>query len=297
MSRLFSRILALLAQPHPAHAHLGEYFRFICLITGGVFFVLASFLPFGLSQLSGWRQIGLPLAYSLLAFTSMAVGGIWIAVFPQIFRESTWTLGRELLWATYQFFSIGIFLQVVAPLLFGPSHFFPHFGAAFFAAMLVGLLPYLGGTGLRHYSLLKQHYREALLLNQQLQVAKHRTRAIKTPVSPSLVINGTGLDGPPNELLFVESNGNYLYFHAADREGRPTQTKIRATLKEALEALDAWPRLVRCHRAYLVNLDKVQQVEGNAAGLRLLLHESLPWVPVSRAYTATVRAYFQRSGL
>jgi DNA-binding LytR/AlgR family response regulator len=54
------------------------------------------------------------------------------------------------------------------------------------------------------------------------------------------------------------------------------------TMKKAEEALEAWPGFFRCHRAYIVNLDKVQHVEGNAQGYRLRFPDVEEPVPVSR---------------
>ena len=39
----------------------------------------------------------------------------------------------------------------------------------------------------------------------------------------------------------------------------------------------------RCHRAYIINLDKVEQVEGNAQGYKLKVRGTEERVPVSRS--------------
>jgi DNA-binding LytR/AlgR family response regulator len=43
------------------------------------------------------------------------------------------------------------------------------------------------------------------------------------------------------------------------------------------------PFLFRCHRAYIVNLDRVTNIGGNAQGYRLSLSNNPEVVPVSRA--------------
>ncbi len=49
--------------------------------------------------------------------------------------------------------------------------------------------------------------------------------------------------------------------------------------------------VVRCHRSYLVHVDAIANVAGNAQGLRLALNNVPEFsVPVSRSYIPTLRA-------
>ena len=57
-----------------------------------------------------------------------------------------------------------------------------------------------------------------------------------------------------------------------------------------LEALHDYPMIVRCHRAFLVNLGQVEQIVSHSGSTQLLIkhcHESLP---VSRSNMAQVKA-------
>jgi DNA-binding LytR/AlgR family response regulator len=55
------------------------------------------------------------------------------------------------------------------------------------------------------------------------------------------------------------------------------------------EQLAAHPAFFRCHRMYLVNLQRVISVSGNAQGLKLQLDGLEEAIPVSRNLTETVR--------
>ncbi len=48
--------------------------------------------------------------------------------------------------------------------------------------------------------------------------------------------------------------------------------------------------LIRCHRSYIMNPDKVIQVSGNAQGLKLELSNKTYQVPVSRKYIPEIKA-------
>ncbi|WP_066830622.1 LytR/AlgR family response regulator transcription factor [Rufibacter ruber] len=58
-----------------------------------------------------------------------------------------------------------------------------------------------------------------------------------------------------SELLYIETDDNYLTFHEPHR-----RTLTRMTLAEALEKLPA-QRFVRVHRSYVVAIDKIEKIE------------------------------------
>ena len=69
---------------------------------------------------------------------------------------------------------------------------------------------------------------------------------------------------------------------------------LRATMKQMEETLQDYPMIVRCHRAFLVNLGHVEQIVSHSGSIQLLIkhcHESLP---VSRSNMAQVKAAIQR---
>ena len=51
--------------------------------------------------------------------------------------------------------------------------------------------------------------------------------------------------------------------------------------------------IIKCHRAFLVNLRHVVKVSGNAQGYRLQVGECREEVLVSRAYIRVVKDYFE----
>ena len=94
------------------------------------------------------------------------------------------------------------------------------------------------------------------------------------------------------------SQRKYVYLHytliitaSAIRAtgGKPTRQLLRITLKEAEEAATACPSIIRCHRAFLVNLDKVVKVDGNQQGYRLHLEGCKNAIPVSRTYAKKLK--------
>jgi DNA-binding LytR/AlgR family response regulator len=70
---------------------------------------------------------------------------------------------------------------------------------------------------------------------------------------------------------------------------------LGATMKQMEETLQGYPMIVRCHRAFLVNLGQVELIVSHSGSTQLLIkhcHESLP---VSRSNMAQVKAAISHS--
>lgn len=91
----------------------------------------------------------------------------------------------------------------------------------------------------------------------------------------SLVVN-------PHDIVYVESIANYLnivYFNDANLCNK----RLRSSLRDVEEALEAFPFMVRTHRAFLVNIHFITQVTGNSAGMKVSLFSCDKVIPVSRS--------------
>jgi hypothetical protein len=135
---------------------------------------------------------------------------------------------------------------------------------------------------------------ETRQLNEELK--KYSTNEEEKPnEKPSL--QALTLTGTTNEsvtlqishLLYIEAVGNYVKVSHL-RNDQVHTDMLRATMKQMEETLQGYPMIVRCHRAFLVNLGQVEQIISHSGSTQLLIkhcHESLP---VSRSNMSQVRA-------
>lgn len=96
-----------------------------------------------------------------------------------------------------------------------------------------------------------------------------------------------------SDLLFIEAVGNYVKVNHL-RDGQVHTDMLRVTMKQLEETLLPYPMIVRCHRAFLVNLGQVEQITSHSGSTQLLIkhcHESLP---VSRSNMSQVKAAIKR---
>ena len=125
---------------------------------------------------------------------------------------------------------------------------------------------------------------ETRLLNEELKKVQEE--------SGELTLTGTTNESVTlqvSHLLFIEAVGNYVKVSHLRNEQVRTDM-LRATMKQMEETLQGYPMIVRCHRAFLVNLGQVEQIISHSGSTQLLIkhcHESLP---VSRSNMVQVKA-------
>lgn len=85
-------------------------------------------------------------------------------------------------------------------------------------------------------------------------------------------------------LLYIESADNYATIFYINKQSR-SHYMIRNSLKWMEENLIKDTPLVRCHRSFIVNLDKVKILKKEKSGIMLELDaENSPDIPVSKTY-------------
>ena len=144
---------------------------------------------------------------------------------------------------------------------------------------------------------------ETRLLNEELKKVQE-SKAHDSVDVQNHVINPTDsaltLTGTTNEsvtlqvfhLLYIEAVGNYVKVcHLLD--GQVHTDMLRATMKQMEETLQGYPMIVRCHRAFLVNLSQVEQIISHSGTTQLLIKHCNESLPVSRSNMAQVRAAIQ----
>ncbi len=94
----------------------------------------------------------------------------------------------------------------------------------------------------------------------------------------------------PDTLLYIESDKNYCKITTADGT-----SVLRSTLTTLENQLKPCGHVIRCHRAFLVNLLSVEGILGSASnGYKLKIKGHELTVPVSRTYIGNILGYFER---
>jgi len=142
--------------------------------------------------------------------------------------------------------------------------------------------------------------RELKEINQLLESEQTmlRSRLPKDNVTDKIIIHGDSRESlivNPLDIMYVESVGNYLsivYFNDSEL----CQKRLRSSLKEVEETLEAFPFMVHTHRAFLVNINFISQVTGNSAGYKINMFSCERVLPVSRASVALFKDKIRELG-
>ena len=124
-------------------------------------------------------------------------------------------------------------------------------------------------------------------LNEKLSTPLHQREG----AGESLLLRGTTNESVTlqiSHLLYIEAVGNYVKVSYL-RDNQVHADMLRATMKQMEETLQGYPMIVRCHRAFLVNLSQVEQIVSHSGSTQLIVkhcHESLP---VSRSNMSTIK--------
>ena len=95
-----------------------------------------------------------------------------------------------------------------------------------------------------------------------------------------------------SNLHYIESDDNYIIVWYSDSRGDLKRYMLRCRLKTVEESFRG-SSLVRCHRKYVVNMDKVRVLRKEKDGYELDLdNDSINPLPISRTYEKNVLAYF-----
>jgi hypothetical protein len=96
-----------------------------------------------------------------------------------------------------------------------------------------------------------------------------------------------------DNLLYLEASDNYVNIYYLNK-GKISKYLLRNTLKK-MEDLFKNTEIVRCHRSFMVNFDKVKVIRKDKEGLQLELDlPSVIDIPVSRSYVEKVMATFSK---
>lgn len=133
---------------------------------------------------------------------------------------------------------------------------------------------------------------ETRQMNEKLQKSQ-QTEVLKTetPVSDNITLTGTTSDTVKvniQDLLYIETVGNYVKIYQL-HDGKVRNDMLRATSKQLEDDLNAYPMIVRCHRAFLVNLQQVEKIVSKPGGMLLDIKHCEDAIPVSRSNMAQIK--------
>ncbi len=289
-------MLKILQQPYP----FGEKSNIRLLIQSigeGTFIALflIFFRPFGVSEWQDPNKNSYLAGYGLItALCGIILRFAVFKTFPKYHSEATWNVGKEVLSIMMLILMIAAGNIVYSNLIFNFENGIISFLWMLLAVVIIGIFPATFGVMLNYIIQLKK-------FNQQIVVHHHHQHTpeitLAEQVSENKIQNSVlfkliaenekdSIELAVDSLYFIESSDNYstIYF---ENQGKLQKELLRSSLTR-LESQISSENIVRCHRSFIVNLDKVEKVTGNAQGYKLHLKSPELLVPVARKYSEII---------
>lgn len=262
------------------------------ILTG---FILAIFQPFAY-RLNSIDQLKVLFGFMAVAFFCSS---FVVVLLPKIFRNfynpDNWTVKKGIFNSVlllllsglcafiYDYFILGMH----SPKEYWNREFFTILLIDLFAAITIGSIPLIITLFITQNKNLKKNLNQAVLLNKLLSDKIKSEKNLDSTIS----FYGDTKDSitiKPEDLIYIEASGNYV--DICYKEETVIKHKLlRSTIKQMEEILKPNNIFLRCHRAYIININQIVNINGNAQGYRLDIKDISVKIPVSRTYLKKFR--------
>jgi DNA-binding LytR/AlgR family response regulator len=248
------------------------------------------YAPFGVENWVKLTKIQLIFSSSLVILTGVLVVFISRIIMYQVCRKKKLNYFRYGLWITGEIVSMAMVYAILqAMILKDKRDFTLIFKSTLTTTLLVLLIPYT----------LTWLYFSWMDKNRKLEKMTGTSLA-KTSIPLMLVFNDEKgelrFSLKTQDLLYLEAADNYVIIHYADH-GKLARYIIRNSLKN-MEAGLMDSGVIRCHRSYMVNFERVKIIKKERDGLVIELDEvEKHSIPVSKTYVEQVMKIFSAYSL
>ena len=275
-------MLEFLNKPYPFSFQPSRRIKQIFPIGICVFTFLVLFKPFGLSNDPDFIQTS-----AFLIFSGALIGLLTTVItpylFPRYFNESKWTLKRNIVWSVWDFFCFAT-LMFIAFNLYSIFKYTNYRNFTFSTYVWWVYLQLIFGIPLsiiinlvNQYYLLKKHLIIADNINKTIGM---KDQLVSVNLLEFQVDKFKKVRIEINNLIYIEAFGNYVNI-VYECNGIKKVT-IRETINNFEQRTSTSEIIYRPHRSFLVNLNYVFNVTGDAQGLKIHFKDTDIAIPVSR---------------
>lgn len=283
-----------LKRPYYFEENLKRRVFFATLVAVFIFLFLYIFQPFQLSMYPDNKFL-LVLGYGVVTLVVDMLFQVFLPfAIPTWFQAEKWTTGKEIALTLSMILCIGLGNLLYSNWIGVTSLSLPNLLLFEGYTLAVAIFPISFLVLGRERKKTTQHQALSHELSQRLSKQENHIEEAPKEIAEISITASNGniaLTLHPDQINYLKSESNYveIYFAAATKSEK---TLIRNTLK-AMEAQLVDKQFFRCHKSYIVNLNKIERISGNAQGLKLHLKDSDKILPVSRKNNEVLKARFK----
>lgn len=258
----------------------------LVVILGFALFIpifLYIYQPFGIADVvekyKVWYVSGIGMHISfVLALNYFLVPRL----FPKFFNPERWAIWKEILYILSSFFLAtcsNFIYNVTVGKDISPYRSFPEFLGI---TVAVGIFPVIIMIFWMERNLSMRNALKAgeysKLLPKKRRNKNRQSLSIKSESSKV-----TDLNIALKDFIFATSDNNYSTVHY-ENDGVLKKELLRLSFKNLENQLVDYNQIIRCHKSFIVNRDRIQKISGNARSLVLMVDLYDEMIPVSRSF-------------
>jgi hypothetical protein len=290
---LAHRLRSYLSQPYPFFFDRVSFLRFFILLSIIAFLFTWLFEPFVVNREEHrMPYVWICVLHALLPTLIVAIY-YGILIWRDPIRDN-WTIGKEVGHLLVVLLCIGVGNFLLRDVIYtNPNNWsWGYLGEEIRNTYLVGALLVGIFVPMHHERLARNNRVKARHFSPPVPVqSNEKTIPIKTAVQAD------DFELEVGKMLAARADGNYVELYVADTDGARRWIK-RLPLKDLEAQLSGEMQVMRTHRAWLVNLQHVQSVSGNAQGYQL---QVAGWegghIPVARSMREAFHARMEANSL
>ena len=270
---------SFLFKPFPQNFIIRSPFRGAAILAIFNFLFLLLYRP-----LSAHGNIFLSYEAAMAVYSSIGAFSVWGII--QILKSKThfltlhdWTFLKELTTIVILLAGMGIAVYLTGFISEPPANRWNWntFLDSFKNAFLTGILPFAYFTGIN----LRYLFPAGAHIEQELPPPPSPGKKPEKLIQMTSKLKKESLSFYPSEFIYAVSDANYIDFYLL-KEGRVIKKTIRNSMNNVMHQFSEFPYVMRTHRAFIVNLNKIRKKKGNALGYQLTLEGIEETIPVSR---------------
>lgn len=249
-----------------------------------VYFFLLIFQPFEISKVEMYKPLYIAGFFVITLFSLLVNFLLITLVFKSIVKPENWTVSKNIYFMFWLLLVMAVFNWLYNSMFeweVVEQHSFFRF---LFMTLSVGIFPVIFFT----------LYTEHILSNKHKLIAEELNAQIHKPSKEGEIqieiLAGNGKDMIELELkqfICIRSEGNYADVFFIENEELKKKL-IRNSLAKIAQQLINFETVKRCHRSYIVNLQNVNTVSGNARNYNFHIEKLNFAIPVSRNFPKSI---------
>ncbi len=250
-----------------------------------VYLFLIIYKPYEVKNMAGNFYI-FSIGYSLCTFIGLVLGFIGLPkIAKKYFKPCIWKIKNEILFLTINFLIVSLLIYLYKEAFGAKITYTRDFLEVLLICLSIGVFPIMILVFSVEIKMKRINKKAALEVNK-LRVDKEN---IVHDNEKEIVINtetrkNSQLTFPEEDFIFAQGMGNYssIYFMNNQKVNRTT---IRINLKNLFEQISFDNHhIIRCHRSYIINKNKILTIKGNARSLIMILEGVKEEIPISRSF-------------